>query len=160
LLSTWLEMAGAEPPAGLPLDGVSLISLLAEGRRPPQRPIFFHHPHYTHAAGPFSSVIADDWKLIRFYNDTSGGEQLFDLAADAFEQDDLSAHRPERATKLRKLLDTWLAETNAEMPVANPDYDPAEPPKKDKRFTWQLALKERAEHERKLRASQLGQQME
>ena len=115
---TWLEMAGIEPPADLPLDGVSLLGLLTEGRRPADRPIFFHHPHYTHAAGPFSSVIADDWKLIRFYNDTSGGEQLFDLAADPFEQDDLSTLRPERAARMRKLLDDWLAETDAEMPLA------------------------------------------
>jgi len=155
---TWLEMAGVTPPGDLPLDGVSLVDLLKNGRRPADRPIFFHHPHYTHAAGPFSSVIADDWKLIRFYNDTSGGEQLFDLAADAFEQDDLLAHRPERAARLRALLDDWLAETRAEMPIANPDFNPSEPAKKDKRFTWELALKERAEHQRKLRASEFGRQ--
>ena len=157
---TWLELAGVKPPASLPLDGVSLMDLLKKRRRPPRRRIFFHHPHYTHAAGPFSSVIADDWKLIRFYNDTSGGEQLFDLAADPFEQDDLSTHRPRRAAKLRKLLDDWLAETKAEMPIANPEFDRAKPAIKDRRFTWELALKERAEHERKLRASELGKQTE
>lgn len=155
---TWLEMADIEPGEDVPLDGVSLLGLLAGRTRPAARPIFFHHPHYTHAAGPFSSVIAEDWKLIRFYNDTSGGEQLFDLAADPFEQDDLVARRPERAAGLRKLLDDWLAETDAETPTANPEFSRSEPAKKDKRFTWELALKERAEHERKLRASELGRQ--
>lgn len=158
-VATWLEMAGVTPPENLPLDGVSLLGLLTDSRRPAERPIFFHHPHYTHAAGPFSSVIANDWKLIRFYNDTAGREQLFDLAADPFEQDDLSAARPAQADKLRKLLDEWLAETDAEMPQPNEQFNPAEPALKDKRFTWELALKERAEHQRKLRASEAGRQL-
>jgi len=34
----------------------------------------------------------------------------------------------------------------------------AQPAVKDKRFTWDLALKERSEHQRKLRASELGRQ--
>jgi arylsulfatase A-like enzyme len=153
-LPTWLDLAGVKGPAGLPLDGVSLLGLLTEGRRPADRPIFFHHPHYTHAAGPFSSVIADDWKLIRFYNDTAGREQLFDLAADPFEQEDLSAPRPRHAAKLRKLLDDWLAATKAELPQPNDGFKPAAPAVKDKRFTWELALKERSEHERKLHESE------
>jgi len=157
-MKTWLEMAGVTPPANLPLDGVSLLGLLIDGRRPLARPIFFHHPHYTHAAGPFSSVIDNDWKLIRFYNDTSGRDQVFDLAVDPFEQDDLSAARPARADKLRKILDDWLAETAAEMPLPNEQFNADQPPLKDKRFTWELALAERAEHERKLRASEVGRQ--
>lgn len=157
-MATWLEMASVKPPKNLPLDGVSLLGLLTDSRRPAERAIFFHHPHYTHAAGPFSSVISDDWKLIRFYNDTAGREQLFDLAADPYEQEDLAAARPARADKLRKILDDWLAETDAEMPRPDGDFSPAKPAIKDKRFTWELALKERAEHQRKLRASELGRQ--
>jgi arylsulfatase A-like enzyme len=155
---TWLEMAGIAAPDSVATDGVSILTLITEGRRPMDRPIFFHHPHYTHAAGPFSSVISDDWKLIRFYNDTSGGEQLFDLAADPFEQDDLSRTRPERSSALRKLLDKWLAEVDAELPIPNETFDSSEPPVKDRKFTWELALKERAEHERKWRASEAGRQ--
>ena len=39
--------------------------------------------------------------------------------------------------------------------IADPS---AAPPVKDRRFTWELALKERAEHQRKWRASQPGRQ--
>ena len=45
-----------------------------------------------------------------------------------------------------------------ELPLPNAEFNPAEPAAMDKRFTWELALKERAEHERKLRASELGRQ--
>jgi hypothetical protein len=51
-----------------------------------------------------------------------------------------------------------LAETDAEMPLSNDSFDRAAPAIEDKRFTWELALKERAEHQRKLRASELGRQ--
>ena len=64
LVPTWLEMTGVDTPDNTTLDGVSLLPLLTQGHRPKSRPIFFHHPHYTHASGPFSSVIFDDWKLI------------------------------------------------------------------------------------------------
>lgn len=154
--ATFLELAEAPYPPKTSFNGVSLMALLTGAGRPAARGILFHHPHYTHAAGPFSSVIVDDWKLVRFYSDSSGAEQLFDLAADPYEQDDLAATRPVKASELRQLLDNWLLEVDAEMPTGNVTYDPAAPPVTDRRFTWELALKERAEHERKWRASCRG----
>lgn len=156
LTATWLAMAGVDVSAAS-LDGQNLLPMLTEGDRPTHRPVFFHHPHYTHAAGPFSSVIFNDWKLIRFYNDATGAEQLFDMAADPYEQDDLIASRPERADQLRAMLDDWLVETDAELPRPNEAFNPAAPADRDKQFTWELALRERAEHERKWRASAAGQ---
>ncbi len=153
---TWLEMTGAQAPAATTLDGESLLPLLTSGIRPAPRPIFFHHPHYTHAAGPFSSVILEDWKLIRFYNDTSGAEQLFDMSSDPYEQSDLATICPERATQLRKVLDQWLAETDAELPRPNTGFNPDAPPEKDKTFTWELALKERGVHAHKWQNSEVG----
>lgn len=158
LVPTWLRMAGIEAPATTTLDGEDLLPLLTAGIRPAPRPIFFHHPHYTHAAGPFSSVIFDDWKLIRFYNDTSGTDQLFDMSADPYEMNDLATLRPERTTELREVLDQWLDDTDAELPKSNGGFNPELPPEQDKQFTWELALKEREEHERKWRASEAGQQ--
>jgi arylsulfatase A-like enzyme len=158
LVPTWLEMAGVTRSEDLLLDGVSLLDLISKDQRPERRPIFFHHPHYTHAAGPFSSVIQDDWKLIRFYNDTSGAYQLFDLASDPYEQDDLANARPKKAAVLRGLLEAWLVDIDAEAPILNEAFDADRDPVKDKAFTWHLALRERREHERKLRISKAGKQ--
>ena len=41
----------------------------AEGRPLPERALFFHHPHYTHASSPHSAIINGENKLIRYYND-------------------------------------------------------------------------------------------
>ena len=74
--------------AGLPLrprqhlDGQSLMPLLSGGGRLPERDLFFHFPHPTHATGPYASIISANWKLIRWYNDTSGAYSLFNLAED------------------------------------------------------------------------------
>lgn len=156
---TWLEMAGVTAPESTTQDGQSLLPLMTAGRRPGARPIYFHHPHYTHAAGPFSSIIEEDWKLIRFYNAsgkrTAGGwgEQLFDLAADPYEQDDLIASRPRQVAKLRRQLDAWLAETDAELPRPNEQFDASAPADKDQHFTWNLAQRIWAKQEAKWRES-------
>lgn len=150
---TWLELAGAEAPSETPLDGESLVSLLTGRGRPSPRPIFFHHPHYTHAAGPFSSIIDEGWKLIRFYNDTAGREQLFDMTSDPYEQFDLCDARRGRTRELAAQLDRWLRATDAEMPRPNPAFDAKGVVAFDREFTWQLALDERTQHERNLRRS-------
>jgi arylsulfatase A-like enzyme len=81
--------------------------------------IIFHYPHYTHATGPFSSIIDDNWKLIRFYNDTEGAYLLYDLSNDPQEQRELSRTNPKKCGTLAKQLSTLLEEMDAEMPIAN-----------------------------------------
>ena len=54
------------------VDGLNLLPLLTKNETLRKRPIIFHFPHYSHATGPFSSIIEDDWKLIKFYNDEHG----------------------------------------------------------------------------------------
>jgi arylsulfatase A len=152
---TFLDIAGVAPPPELRLDGASLLPLLTGRGGLAPRPIFFHFPHYTHATGPFSSVIQDSWKLIRFYNDTSGEFQLFNLNDDPYEQADLAGQRPEIVDSLRAVLGKWLLETDAELPRPNSGFDPGQPPRKDKDFTWGLALKERRLHEERLQASRV-----
>jgi len=144
--------------AGLPLrpeqhvDGRDLMPLLTQGATLDSRPIVFHFPHYTHATGPFSSIIVDGWKLIRFYNDEDGAYLLYDLAKDPNEQRDLAATHPERVQKLAKQLDRSLKQMKAEMPTPNPAYDPAGKGKKyTLGFTKGLAEKERRQFEARLK---------
>ena len=51
--------------------------------------------------------------------------QLFDVQNDSGEQHDLSSSSPEKVKELSTLLHDWRKSVNAEMPVPNPDYDPA-----------------------------------
>ena len=124
---TILSLAEVEPPAGVEFDGEDLTPLLtgnrgAAGTASENRALFWHYPHYHHGA-PASSVRRGDWKLIHDY--TADGVELYDLAADPGEADDLAAVRPDVADELRTLLDEWRAEVGAQAPTANPNYDPA-----------------------------------
>jgi arylsulfatase A-like enzyme len=117
--------------AGLPLrpeqhlDGVDLMPVLTQQATLENRPLIFHYPHYTHATGPFSSIIDHSWKLIRFYNDEQGAYLLYNLADDPNEQTDLAATNPEKVGMLAAQLEHSLNEMQAEMPTMNPDYEPS-----------------------------------
>jgi len=143
--------------ANLPLrpnqhvDGQNLIPLLTKNTKLKKRPIIFHYPHYTHAVGPFSAIIDDDWKLIRFYNDAHGAYLLFNLAIDPQEQNDLAAANTKMRDKLIATLDSELKEMKAEMPIKNPDFKPGV---KGKRFDLK-STKDLAEKERKIFESRL-----
>ena len=116
-----------------------------------KRPIIFHYPHYTHATGPFSAIIEDNWKLIRFYNDQYGAYLFYNLAIDPHEQNDLAAANTKMRDKLIARLDSELKEMKAEMPIKNPDFKPGV---KGKRFDLK-STKDLAEKERKIFESRL-----
>jgi arylsulfatase A-like enzyme len=144
--------------AGLPLrpdqhvDGLNLMPLLTKGERLKDRPIIFHFPHYTHATGPFSSIIEDDWKLIRFYNDDQGGYLLYNLAVDPEEQNSLAEKNVKMRDKLLQQLEISLKEMKAELPIPNPAYNPDTGVEKmTLKFTKDLAEKERELFEERLR---------
>ena len=144
--------------AGLPLrpdqhaDGLNLIPLLTKSEPLKNRPLIFHFPHYTHATGPFSSIIEDDWKLIRFYNDEQGEYLLYNLAVDTEEQNNLAQVNVKIRDKLLLQLEISLKEMNAELPIPNPEYTPdTKSVKRNLRFTKDLAEKEREMFEKRLR---------
>jgi arylsulfatase A-like enzyme len=118
---TLLAAVGAEPPADTVIDGVDLRPLLTGESDERSGPIFLHFPLHE-----FSSVVRQGrWKLIRYYASEPDGEardQLYDLEADIGETRDLAPSEPERAAELGRLLDQWLAETGALLPVPNPAY--------------------------------------
>lgn len=143
--------------AGLPLrpmqhvDGLNLTPLFTQNSTIANRPIVFHYPHYTHATGPFSSIIIDNWKLIHFYNDEQGSHLLYNLVLDPEEQNDLSEKELKRKEKMAYQLDSLLVEMDAEMPVKNPDFRPIpEGLRFNLKFTKDLAMKERAMFEKRL----------
>ena len=124
LFPTFCQIAGVDIPKGL--EGVSIVPLLS-GRtaKLPERPLFFHYPHYGQGARqkPQSALILGDYKVL--YDWESQKTQLFDLSKDLGEKNDLTAKMPEKATEMLNLLYKRLEETEASLPRPNPDYDPA-----------------------------------
>ena len=117
---TLLELAGTTPPA---LDGRSIAPLLHGGalRRDA---LYWHYPHYSDQGGaPAGAVRSGDYKLIEFFED--GRLELYNLAKDIGESDDLAKRDPKRVAQLHAMLKQWRAEVRAKMPEPNPKYDPA-----------------------------------
>ena len=112
------------------IEGGSIASLLAnEGKGTVTRPreeMVFHFPHYQSADGPHSAILLGDLKLLKFYD--TGRLALFDLSRDIGERNDLSKTMPDETTRLAKLMEKYLDDVGAALPVANPKYDPKNPP--------------------------------
>ncbi|MDP1592090.1 MAG: sulfatase-like hydrolase/transferase, partial [Prosthecobacter sp.] len=89
---------------------------------------FPHNPGVPDWLPPSVSVHRDDWKLIRIFH---GGEKgahrhlLFNLRDDLGEKNNLAAQKPELVAELDALIETFLTDTKAVVPVPNPAFDPA-----------------------------------
>ncbi|WP_197454538.1 sulfatase [Stieleria varia] len=106
------------------IDGKNIVSLLRAPDSRLQRSLFWHYPHY-HAGGdgPYSAIRDGRYRLIEFHED--GGTELYDLETDLGEQTDLTAELPEKSAELFGKLRQWRTNVDAQMPTANPQYNPA-----------------------------------
>lgn len=119
---TILDFAGLPPAPHQHVDGVSIMPLL-KGENIAARSLFWHYPHYGNQGGEPSSIIRrDDWKLIYYYEDQRC--ELYNLATDITECEPLNHLYPEKVKELKTLLDKWLIEVGAKIPVADSMYDP------------------------------------
>ena len=103
-------------------DGISLVPLLRNPKHPFSRDLFWHYPHY-HAGGdsPYSAIRSGDYRLVEFHEIKH--VELYDLANDIGEQNDLSVTLPAKTAELTDKLHQWRASVNAQMPIPNPNYD-------------------------------------
>jgi len=101
---------------GKTLDGESIVPLLKRTGRLKRKAIYFHYPNYAwHGSNRLGGVIREgDYKLIERYDD--GSVELYNLADDLSEKQDLSGKMPKKAAELKRKLDDWLAESGAIMP--------------------------------------------
>ncbi|MFN0078340.1 MAG: sulfatase [Prosthecobacter sp.] len=89
---------------------------------------FPHNPGVPDWLPPSVSVHRDDWKLIRIFH---GGEKgahrhlLFNLRDDLGEKNNLAAQKPEIVAEFDAMIETFLTDTKAVVPVPNPAFDPA-----------------------------------
>jgi arylsulfatase A-like enzyme len=113
---------------GIPLlpeqhrDGNSFIAALTNQPVAPGHALFWHYPHWGNQGGtPGTAVRIDNWKLIHWY---WGKEpELYDLATDPGEQQNLAAQSPGKVAQLQERLDAFLAETRAQRPTPNPSLE-------------------------------------
>jgi len=119
---TLLQITGLPLPPKQQLDGKSIVPLLKGGALP-ERPLFWHYPHYSpQGSAPNGAVRLGDFKLIEWYEDMR--VELYNLKDDIGERRDLAPKMPEKAAELRNLLHAWRGEVNAQMPAPNPGYKP------------------------------------
>ncbi len=120
-LPTLLDLANGAVPAGL--DGETLSRLLLGGDPAPRRSFFWHFPHYTNQGSqPEGAVREGDWKLIEYYEE--GRVELYNLARDLGETNDLSAKEPSRVNALRGALAAWRQQVSAQTNAFNPGFQP------------------------------------
>jgi len=127
---TLLDGLGLAPAPGQRFDGVSVLPAIKGGALA-REAIFQYFPHDPGVPDwlpPAVSVHRGDWKLIRVFH---GGERgahrhlLFNLREDLSEKANLAAQEPELVRELDALIDRFLAETKAVVPIPNPAFDPA-----------------------------------
>lgn len=121
LVPTLLEAAGIDVAKTVgPLDGTSLLGLLKGGVLP-TRPLFWHFPNYTNQGGrPAGAMRLGDWKLVENFEDQS--LELYNLAADPGEVENLAATQAARVDEMRAQLQTWRERVGAQMPTPNSQY--------------------------------------
>ena len=113
-VSTWdvtatiLDAAGVTPRPAHPLVG---RSLLREAEIPADRPVHFHHGS---GRTRYVAAVGEGHKFVHFYN--GGEEELFDLAADPWEQDNLLARGEEPAIAARLRASALAFETTHGQP--------------------------------------------
>ncbi len=121
---TMLELAGLPLQPKLHADGQSIVALLDGEGEQPERALYWHYPHYHGSTWtPGASIREGDWKLIEFYEYDE--IELYNLAKDPGEQNDLSESHPAKTAQLREKLHAWQKEMNAKMPQPNPQYQRA-----------------------------------
>ena len=101
------------------VDGESFVPLLKGEGRGKERTLIWNFPNKWDAEGPgigaTCTIRRGDWKLIYFYKD--GHKELYDIANDIGERNDLSSQQPERVEKLSRLLGRKLRGMDAQRPA-------------------------------------------
>jgi len=151
LYPTFLAAAGAPVPAGVQLDGLSLLPVLEQPNRSLDRTaIFWHYPSYVPSTKnpavrlrdpvfgvrPVSVIRKGDWKLLLYHEEwqldggraalaTNNAVELFNLKVDIGEHKNLALENTAKRDELLDDLLKWIADIKAPMPTEkNPAYDP------------------------------------
>ena len=120
---TILEIAGTtgDSKHNRDLDGVSLAPVLKNAKNTVLRDtLYWHYPHYYPTTSPVSAVRQGNWKLLHFFE--NGSLELYNLAEDIGEKNNLAETFPQKTKELSVLLKKWQDQMKAPMPEVNPNY--------------------------------------
>ena len=118
---TMLDLAGRPLQPKRHIDGQSLVAQL-KGNDSGMRTFYWHYPHYHGSAWkPGASIRDGDWKLIEFYHYKK--HELYNLANDPGERQNLAKAKPAEAKRLRAKLAAWQKRMGAKMPTPNSEYE-------------------------------------
>ncbi|TMU57320.1 sulfatase [Flagellimonas algicola] len=123
---TLLDFSGIDMLPQQHIDGLSLRSLLENQTADmPERPLYWHYPHYGNQGGEPSSIIrVNNWKLIHYWED--GRNELYNLRSDPAEQNDIGKENIELTKRLSDQLISWLAQVNAKLPEKDLEFNMVE----------------------------------
>jgi len=112
LLPTFCELAQKELPEGYEPDGESFTSIFENVPFKRTKPLFWDW-HFSVVSDnprhdckwPGNAVRMGDWKL--YYNSEIDSVELYNIALDRFERNDLSIDNPQKVKELLVLLKDW-----------------------------------------------------
>jgi arylsulfatase A-like enzyme len=120
---TLCQLARAGSDSQHHCDGVSILPLLKNPNYQLKRDAFYWHyplakPHFL--GGRSSGAIRKgDWKLIEYFN--TDQKELYNLADDIGEQNNLASKNPEKVAELYGLLKAWRNDVGAKIPSGQSD---------------------------------------
>jgi len=114
---TFLEVVGLDPASDQPVDGESILPLLEQSGDWHRKALYFHYPNYAfHKRNRLGGVVREgNFKFIQRYG--TGERELYDLASDIGERNNLATSKTKVAERLEGQLTSWLADMNAAMPT-------------------------------------------
>ncbi|MBD3241143.1 MAG: sulfatase-like hydrolase/transferase [Chitinivibrionales bacterium] len=121
ILPTLIELCGLQPATGMPLDGISLASVLRDEEPvPPDRILAVNYsrmPRFDYPTPDCEAVIRREgsavlWKRWRLLEGTA----LYDLDSDPLQERNVIEQYPDIAARMTDALDTWWRDVE---PVAN-----------------------------------------
>ena len=126
LFPTIFGLTDIDTPDTHIVDGGSLDSLLTGKPDATREQTFLmHYPHAPHRSDYFTCYRRDNWKVIYHYVPSPASDdshyQLYNLADDPFEQNNLAMTKPDQLRVMMQGLITGMNEHNALYPVDKAD---------------------------------------
>jgi arylsulfatase A-like enzyme len=119
IYTTIVDIIGHAAQPGTFLDGRSLVEDFTVTKTNDDLELHWYYPHYSpQAKTPGAAILSGSYKLIEFYDPVR--IELYNLAVDIGERDELSAREPQKTREMLRKLHDWLDSTDALRPTLNP----------------------------------------
>jgi arylsulfatase A-like enzyme len=104
------------------IDGSNIVQLLSNQKAATARALYWHYPHYSNQGGkPGAAIIQGKYKLIYHYENNT--TELYNLAVDKGEKNNIAAKEEALCKKLNTQLQAWLVGIKAKAPTNNLQYN-------------------------------------